>query len=483
MAYIIPNAVDTGGSRRYANINQAEPDSVDIEVLGNRANWVRSGCACGLTNSATVTVANGTVVINNVPYFVTGGTRSISSPSLGAKTTLVVARLSSGTATIQLISGPDSTTNPVYPTSKSVSSSGTFDPSTDVLLAAIYSTPDGAEWQTGDNDPGLVDKRIVNPIPVSYSLSGVPDPEAKDMIGDTVLVTSTGVLYVKSASGNTGTWIPLASQNYADNAGIPIGSIFAWGGVGVPGGTSASVNYLSCDGQTAASSTYPALFAQFQTTYGTTTTPGHFVLPNLNDDRTIIGGTNNLGTTGGSNTYTINANNLPVHDHAISVQAHGDNGRVTHGTGASATAGTSAATGGNHTHPIVKHFHKGALVYRRYDDHNRFHIHDMSHPDTFTAGDNVTHFHVDALGIDEGNTNPDGMESSLDTTEPESKAAFENSSPVTTQFGGSHNHSLVIPDHVGLTHTATATPFGQASPTAIPTLPKHMKLRWYVRAK
>jgi hypothetical protein len=68
MALIVPNATATGSGKKYLNINQAEPDSVDLESLGNSANYIRSGGVITVAASNAVTIATGVAVIGGTPY-------------------------------------------------------------------------------------------------------------------------------------------------------------------------------------------------------------------------------------------------------------------------------------------------------------------------------------------------------------------------------------------------------------------------------
>jgi len=92
----------------------------------------------------------------------------------------------------------------------------------------------------------------------------------------------------------------------------------------------APVNWMFCQGQSMPIVNYQALFALIGTTYGgdgITT----FNLPNL-QQRAAIGegqgpGLNNYvwGQTGGSNSVTLTATNLPGHTHQVSFTFNGSN--------------------------------------------------------------------------------------------------------------------------------------------------------------
>lgn len=471
MAYIIPNATETGSGQRFANINQAEPDSVDIEALGNRANWVRSGCVVSIA-SEQFTVTAGVVVVNNTPYSLAAVTVGIpiARAVVGARTDLVVARLSGSTVSVEVLAGTDSATNPIFPKSKSVvtsfSATYNYDPDNDVLLAAIYVT--SAETVTAN----LVDKRIVNARPTVRSSASEPAHSGADVIGDVVTVTagiSAGLVYVKT--GPT-TWSAIATRSYADSAGFPIGSVFAWAG---QDGQTPGANYLECNGQEVLISSYTTLHSKIGSIYGPAAT-NYFKLPNLSDNRTIVGTSTvvEYGTAAGTNQTTLTSAHIPEHTHSVSVQKHS---ALSH-TGASVVPGTTAANGGDHKHQTNQHYHTGALVYRDYLSHNTFHV-------LSATGHGTSGFHVDAINVNEENpSNPYGVAETGDLIEYTNIVRFMEDSDPDTKLGGAHVHALSIPGHGELLHTVSETPYGSSvgSITPVPTLPRHIKMRWYIRA-
>lgn len=472
MAYIIPNATETGSGKKYANINQAEPDSVDIEALGNRANWVRKGLDVSIAGEY-VTVSAGTVVINNKPYYTTGmASQQIDRAIVGARTDLLVARLAGAVVTVTLLEGVDTATNPIFPKSKSVLLNqndflalSNYDPDNDVLIAAIYVTAS----ETDANN--IVDKRIISRAPIVRYSGTTASPTLStdlDEIGD-VVVASNDIVYIRTNSA----WDAIASRSYANTAGLPIGSVFAWAG---PVGVSPGVSYLECDGSTQNAGDYPALAAVLGSTYGTAAA-GYFVLPKLDDDRTVIGSVSGHGTSGGSNDVVLTESNIPQHSHTVTIPAHGNNGVVTHDNG-TATLGTTPQTGGNHQHTTQTHTHDGALIYRQPSEHNNHHVGQADHSTTSNI-----YFHVDAINVNESDgTNPFTAPES-DSIESQGITRFrQGSNPITNAHGG-HSHAVTVPAHTGLVHTGvTVGNFGQATPTAIDR-PKYLKMRWFIRAK
>jgi hypothetical protein len=120
MSFNVPNAVAYGDT--IASLEQAEPDSLDFQLLGDRRNVVISGgdCTVASASGAYVSVAltatevligsnYGTVATNS------GSPLSIDTPSSGqSRFDIVCAKYDSGFSFV-VIKGIDSATNPVYP--------------------------------------------------------------------------------------------------------------------------------------------------------------------------------------------------------------------------------------------------------------------------------------------------------------------------------------------------------------------------------
>lgn len=82
MALIVPNATATGSSNKYSSINQAEPDSVDFEALGNTLNYVRSGFVVTVGGSNAVSLTAGVTIINGTPYSAASATLRLTQVRL-----------------------------------------------------------------------------------------------------------------------------------------------------------------------------------------------------------------------------------------------------------------------------------------------------------------------------------------------------------------------------------------------------------------
>lgn len=88
-------------------------------------------------------------------------------------------------------------------------------------------------------------------------------------------------------------------------------------------GTVAPQGCLFCDGAAVSRTTYAALFAVIGTTYGAGDGETTFNVPDL-AGRVVIGSSQShaLGTTGGSETVTLTADQLPAHVHEVPQHGH-----------------------------------------------------------------------------------------------------------------------------------------------------------------
>lgn len=118
-------------------------------------------------------------------------------------------------------------------------------------------------------------------------------------------------------------------------SGVPIGSMLLWGAPTAPSG------YLLCDGSAINRISYALLFAVLGTTWGSGDGTTTFNVPNTSGK--VVRGVNvtyALTSTGGADTVTLAANQLPNHGHTITDPTH-FHSAVGLGTG------YTAADGGN----------------------------------------------------------------------------------------------------------------------------------------
>jgi len=346
MAFIIPNAVDTSSGAKFENLDQAEPDSLDFEILGNIGrSGVLSGCeVTSISSSTAVAVSAGTVIVNGSSYSVAANTAlALPVAPLGTRFDLVIARITSGTASLRVITGDDDDVNPEYPKSASViagsfNSATNIDFNTDVVLAAVYRQ--GVQSVTTSR---IADKRVIlssaifnkgSDAPVdTASVSEVSDAGSLFFRTTSPSGTSSGV-YVKGLYGN---WMELA-RNIGPH--FPIGAIAAWPATGaLPSG------FIEADGQSLLVADYPALFGVYGYTHGGS--GNSFNVPDLNG-RSLKGTTNQglVGDTVGSDSVTLTVDNLPEHNHGIGSHTH----TLSHTHSIDHSHSGSATTAGGHSH-------------------------------------------------------------------------------------------------------------------------------------
>lgn len=348
MALIVPNATATGSSNKYSSINQAEPDSVDFEALGNTLNYVRSGFVVTVGASNAVSITAGVTIINGTPYSAASASFTVN-PGSATRFDLIVVRLSGSTATTTLLSGTEDAVNPTLPQSKSViagaGTSANYDPATDALIATVYTVP-----STALTSSNIVDKRIISTAPVTYTVSGVPTTNAKDVIGDTAIYN--GDSYIKNTSS---TWAKLTTSTEVEAAKIPIGGMFPFAGTYNTSASPSVAYYFECDGSSKDTTTYANLFAAIGYTFGGS--GANFNLPNLTGDTGVVGASpaeiNTSGkTASSSNTASVV---LPQHNHTYTTTIGSKTGSTTVGSKTGYPTGTNntitgSVSGSSHSH-------------------------------------------------------------------------------------------------------------------------------------
>jgi len=135
---------------------------------------------------------------------------------------------------------------------------------------------------------------------------------------------------------------------------LPVGTLVPFGGASIPSG------WLECNGAAVSRITYADLFAVVGTTYGAGDGSTTFNLPDLRGRTSIGKGTGSgltpraLGATGGAETHTLSAAEMPAHTHATTLRSDTVAGALQSTAGQSdgsitvSYTSTSAGGGGAH---------------------------------------------------------------------------------------------------------------------------------------
>lgn len=227
MAFTLPNAIAYGST--IAALEQAEPDSVDFQILGDNRNFVISGGdVTSVVQNATqyidMAVSSSEVYINSTFGSISSGTVTIAAaPGSGSRFDIVCALNNAGTFSYAVVTGTVSTTNPVFP----AIASG---------YLPLYAVLVRADLKTSTLSRVYVDKRRLTPPAVVRSGSATPTGG------------SSGDFYFKTgaiASGqsnlwfnNAGTWQNLAGYVYPIDTAATANTLVARGSGGsISGGT------------------------------------------------------------------------------------------------------------------------------------------------------------------------------------------------------------------------------------------------------
>ena len=383
MAFIIPNATSTASGAKYENLDQAEPDSLDFEILGNAGrSGVLSGCAVtalAVPSPTAVAVSGGVVILNGQPYIVSGqASFGLPAAPTDARFDVIVARVSGGTVSLTTVKGNDEITNPEFPSSVNTLATGVaFDGSihinlaTDVVLASVY-----RQGSSNLTESRITDRRLMQSSSVydqgSAAPSGSTGTTGSLFFRNNRVQGSSGAgLYVKNS---TGSWLELAQNNGPQ---VPVGSVMGWALT-----SSVPTGWLECDGSSVSRTTYAELFAVLGTTYGSGNGSTTFTLPNFNNKH--LRGTTNTGllsTDLGSDSVTV-----PVPEHRHGMQ-HSHGMQHYHAVDHDHSA-NSANQSASHTHEH-RHRHNATT-----GNQSANHYHGIGHTHNATTTDTgSTHFH------------------------------------------------------------------------------------------
>ena len=218
-------------------------------------------------------------------------------------------------------------------------------------------------------------------------------------------------------------------------SGMAVGAVMKHAGASVP------VGFMACDGSSASTSTYPALFQVIGYTYGGS--GGSFNLPDFRGRLPMGDGVGtgltarSVGQTPGAETHTLGSANLPTHTHGVGTLVNAADAAHTHDPGSMATS-----TESSHTHSI-SHAHASGEFAGSVGGSDGSHNHTTGSYNV-GAGAGGTVFSVAGSGFTVPVTSSGhGHGYSLSI----------NSATKTSAAGSSHNHTVQGTSAAGSSHT------------------------------
>ena len=221
-----------------------------------------------------------------------------------------------------------------------------------------------------------------------------------------------------------------ANQQAITAGQAPIGSITMFGGATPPTG------WLLCNGQSLSTAApYDKLFAAIQYAHGGS--GANFNLPNIQGVFPFGASGPNVGSQGGSFSYTLDVAHLPPHAHPITDVAHSHS--------ASQNAHNHVVTTGNHSHTLSTggHAHSGVAT-------------GLTGPGTGSiaggvGGGNLQMGNTSTAGNLGGNTDTAGnLGGNTDTQQPGVTVNASGTGLSTTQNAGSGSAISIVPSYVAL---------------------------------
>lgn len=196
MGFTIPNYEEAVGKANGVG-DQAEPDSVDFQILGNQSCGVIHGYAnnaevTGSASDMNVTVAAYTVLSNGT-YLTHGSSTTLTLDAGGANPRYDLVVITSGN-TVTFRKGTESSTNPVFP----ALTSG------DVVLAAVY-RPAGGGASSYPVSDRITDKRYF--ITSNTTWLKTAAPTSNDGINGDIWIDTSA-----TANGQSKVWIKSAGS-------------------------------------------------------------------------------------------------------------------------------------------------------------------------------------------------------------------------------------------------------------------------------
>ena len=214
-----------------------------------------------------------------------------------------------------------------------------------VVYGVVTNIRGGASVTTSTNAPGDI---TINSTGGGANQSPVTNTINYAGYGATNLsvLQATNLIVVGGSPTNGAVLIATNTSGQATWGSVPpVGSIVMYAASNAPSG------WLSCDGSSISTSSYPVLYSTIGSTYGSTNA-AWFNVPNL-VGRFPLGSTNLLGVTSGVSSVTLTTDQIPAHSHTLSIFTD-DAGTVTNrpiGNGFDPlSSATTAVSGGGLAH-------------------------------------------------------------------------------------------------------------------------------------
>jgi microcystin-dependent protein len=494
MSFTVPNAPDPN----IVSLDQAEPDSLDFQVLGRGRTGVLSGGVV-TAGSGSLPVTAAEVSINGVYGNVGNGSVAVSAADgSNPRFDLVVVRRSGSSFSLTVIAGSSNATNPRFPS---------INHDTDLLLAALYRGP-GTEFAVPVE--AIVDKRVI--LPSGFTRSGPGSPAMSASTGDGyVQTTGSSPLWINV----NGSWVNIAVD---PSAVMPVGTVLTWAGYAADGPNSSY--WMECDGRTLSRSAYTTLFNVIGSNFGAADNTT-FRIPDYRNR--VPRGTPQAGQApgqvGGANSVTLTANNIPQLSHTTT---------TTGGTTSSGGVITSEHTIPSQSHMVsyndTDHYHffphthdKGLFAIPNTSDGGRGSYYRIE-PATPRPGPDMFALHVGiqgtGYGVQDAVDDPptDSPEAMYNYTIPQAAGGLNGGDqPTTYAVTGTYTsnpfmdyppdptritkssskdhrhfvephpeikHSHTVPSHA---HALSIAAHGSATPTAVDTVPAHQTTRFFIK--